>query len=63
MSSSVQPLEPVGGPDPGLGSVDPAAKPVRRSFTAEYRSRVVAEYVLKPTPDAVDRGCHRHRRC
>src|SRR5664279_1315866 len=48
MSSSVQPLEPVGGPDPGLGSVDPAAKPVRRSFTAEYRSRVVAEYAAAP---------------
>ena len=48
MSSSVQPLEPVGGPDPGSGSVDPAAKPVRRSFTAEYRARVVAEYAAAP---------------
>jgi len=48
MSSSVQPLEPAGVPDPGTGSVDPAAKPVRRSFTAEYRARVVAEYAAAP---------------
>ena len=48
MSSSVQPLEPAGGADPRLGSVDPAAKPVRRSFTAEYRARVVAEYAAAP---------------
>src|SRR5664279_1709762 len=48
MSSSVQPLEPAGGPGPGSGSVDPAAKPVRRSFTAEYRARVVAEYAAAP---------------
>jgi len=48
MSSSVQPLEPAGVPDPGSGSVDPAAKPVRRSFTAEYRARVVAEYAAAP---------------
>jgi hypothetical protein len=26
------------------GGVDPAPKPTRRSFTAEYRARVVAEY-------------------
>ena len=48
MSSSVQPLEPAGGADRRLGSVDPAAKPVRRSFTAEYRARVVAEYAAAP---------------
>src|SRR5664279_3848249 len=48
MSSSVQPLEPAGGPGPGSGSVDPAAKPVRRSFTAEYRARGVAEYAAAP---------------
>ena len=43
MSSSVQPSVPDGGPDPApVGSVDPAAKPVRRSFTAEYRARVVS---------------------
>jgi transposase-like protein len=28
--------------------VDPAARPVRRSFTAEYRARVVAEYEAAP---------------
>ena len=49
MSSSVQPSVPDGGPDPlPLGAVDPAAKPVRRSFTAEYRARVVAEYEAAP---------------
>ena len=48
MSSSVQSSEPVGGLDPDVGSVDPAAKPVRRSFTAEYRARVVAEYAAAP---------------
>ena len=44
MSSSVQPVGSAGGPGHDPGSVDPAAKPVRRSFTAEYRARVVAEY-------------------
>ena len=29
-------------------SPDPAARPVRRSFTAEYRARVVAEYEAAP---------------
>jgi len=29
---------------PGEVVVDPAARPVRRSFTAAYRARVVAEY-------------------
>ena len=41
-----------GGEDPGSGPVvsvaDPAARPVRRSFTAEYRARVVAEYEAAP---------------
>ena len=35
---------PGAGPPPLGGVVDPAARPVRRSFTAEYRARVVAEY-------------------
>ena len=48
MSSSVQPVESAGGPGQDPGSVDPAAKPVRRSFTAEYRARVVAEYAAAP---------------
>jgi transposase-like protein len=48
MSSSVQSSEPVGGLDPDIGSVNPAAKPVRRSFTAEYRARVIAEYAAAP---------------
>ena len=49
MSSSVQPSEPVGGLGPvPLGTADPAAKPVRRSFTAEYRAQVVAEYEAAP---------------
>jgi len=48
MSSSVQPVGSAGGPGHDPGSVDPAAKPVRRSFTAEYRARVVAEYAAAP---------------
>jgi len=48
MSSSVQPVGSAGGPGDDPGSVDPAAKPVRRSFTAEYRARVVAEYTAAP---------------
>ena len=48
MSSSVQPSEPTVGSDPDAGSVDPGAKPVRRSFTADYRARVVAEYEAAP---------------
>jgi transposase-like protein len=31
-----------------VASADPAARPVRRSFTAAYRSRVVAEYEAAP---------------
>ena len=50
MSSSVSPLQGSGdaaaGPDGG--HVDPAARPVRRSFPAEYRARVVAEYEAAP---------------
>jgi transposase len=48
MSSSVQPVGSAGGPGDDPGSVDPAAKPVRRTFTAEYRARVVAEYAAAP---------------
>ena len=48
MSSSVQPLGSAGSPGQDPGSVDPAAKPVRRTFTAEYRARVVAEYAAAP---------------
>lgn len=51
MSSSIP-----GGPgdvdhsaaDPATASVDPAARPVRRSFSAAYRARVVAEYEAAP---------------
>ncbi|MGO9292946.1 MAG: transposase [Streptosporangiaceae bacterium] len=47
MSSSVSALQ--GSPDPAAdGVIDPAARPVRRSFTAEYRARVVAEYQAAP---------------
>ena len=47
MSSGVSALQ--GSPDPAAGDViDPAARPVRRSFTAEYRARVVAEYEAAP---------------
>jgi transposase len=42
VSSSVTALEGPGEP------ADPAARPVRRSFTAEYRARVVAEYEAAP---------------
>ena len=34
--------------DPVGVVADPAARPVRRSFTAEYRARVVAEYDAAP---------------
>ncbi len=42
MSSSETSPAVVGGP------VDPAARPTRRSFTAEYKARVVAEYEAAP---------------
>jgi transposase len=32
----------------GSGSVDPAPRPTRRSFTAEYKAAVVAEYEAAP---------------
>ena len=32
----------------GSGPVDPAPRPVRRSFTAEYKAAVVAEYEAAP---------------
>jgi transposase len=32
----------------GSGSIDPAPRPARRSFTAEYKARVVAEYEAAP---------------
>lgn len=38
-------LEESGPPAP---SVDPAARPVRRTYTAEYRARVLAEYEAAP---------------
>ena len=50
MSSSMSALEGSGdaadGPDGGVP--DPAARPVRRSFTAEFRARVVDEYEAGP---------------
>jgi transposase-like protein len=58
MSSAVQfPGDaglPAPGPPEGLvdgpqsGPLDPAARPVRRSFTAAYRAKVVAEYEAAP---------------
>lgn len=51
MSSNI-PARPGAGDqsvaDPADAVVDPAARPVRRSFTAEYRARVVAEYEAAP---------------
>ncbi len=51
MSSSI-PALPGGldhpAADPVDAVIDPAARPVRRSFTAEYRARVVAEYEAAP---------------
>ena len=52
MSGSI-PALPGGGvdhpaADPRGAASDPAARPVRRSFTAEYRARVVAEYEAAP---------------
>ncbi|MGI8614182.1 MAG: hypothetical protein ACR2KL_09635 [Nocardioidaceae bacterium] len=35
-------------PGPTEPVTDPAARPVRRSFTVEYRERVVAEYEAAP---------------
>lgn len=51
MSSSI-PALPGAGDHPTAGqtevAADPAARPVRRTFTAEYRARVVAEYEAAP---------------
>ena len=45
MSSKVPALSGAGDhPAAGPIAADPAARPVRRSFTAEYRARIVAEY-------------------
>jgi transposase-like protein len=43
VSSNEQPAEPSGS-----GPVDPAPRPARRSFTAEYKAKVVAEYEAAP---------------
>lgn len=43
MSSNKQPSE-----TNGSGPVDPAPRPTRRSFTAEYKAKVVAEYEAAP---------------
>lgn len=51
MSIKVADAEGAGVPAADLvadGVIDPAARPVRRSFTAEYRARVVAEYEAAP---------------
>ena len=51
MSSNIPALPGVGdhsAPGPSDAVPDPAARPVRRSFTAEYRARVVAEYEAAP---------------
>jgi transposase len=50
VSSNVPALQDVDDPGagPAGGLVDPGARPVRRSFTAEYRARVVAEYEAAP---------------
>ena len=34
--------------DPAGAASDPSARPFRRTFTAEYRARVVAEYEAAP---------------
>jgi transposase len=47
-SSSGGSAQSVAGGDASSASVDPAARPVRRSFPAEYRARVVAEYEAAP---------------
>ena len=53
MNSSETRQDPPDGRDRGIATPqqevsDPAAKPVRRSFTAEYRARVLAEYEAAP---------------
>ena len=52
MSSSVRAAEIVSGGSADSDLVaDPAAKPMRRSFTSEYRARVIAEYDAAPHGD------------
>jgi transposase len=46
MSASMQ--DPVPAVSPTVGVVDPAPRPVRRAFSAEFRARVVAEYQAAP---------------
>jgi transposase len=50
MSSSIADSNSSGDPvsDPVVVVVDPAPRPVRRTFTAGYRARVVAEYEAAP---------------
>lgn len=50
ISSETTRADAAGGARAGGRPVDddPAAKPVRRTFTAEYRARVVAEYEAAP---------------
>lgn len=43
VSINKQPSEPNGS-----GPVNPAARPTRRSFTAAYKAKVVAEYEAAP---------------
>ena len=49
-SSETRQARPGGGENgaPARGEADPAARPVRRSFTAAYRARVLAEYEAAP---------------
>jgi transposase-like protein len=35
--------------DEGVGDIDPAARPRRRTFTAEYKDRILAEYDALPS--------------
>ena len=50
MISNETPSHPDGGADSGQvdDQSDPAARPVRRTFTAEYRAQLVAEYEAAP---------------
>jgi transposase-like protein len=40
---------PVRAHDEGVGDTDPAARPRRRTFTAEYKDRILAEYDALPS--------------
>ena len=50
MSSSIPALSGIDDQvvDPAGAALDPSARPFRRTFTAEYRARVVAEYEAAP---------------